>query len=112
MQVNGKDFRTVWMEGTVVKMIDQPLLPHRFEITDLVDYHATARAIQTMVVRGAPAIGASGAYGMAQAVCAASGDGWREVCHDASPSYHVSSSITPRSSLRSAWQKSACGSAA
>ena len=78
MQVNGQDYRTVWMEGSVVKMIDQPLLPHRFEIADLEDYHATACAIQTMVVRGAPAIGASGAYGMTQAVLAATGEGWRD----------------------------------
>ena len=77
MQVDGTHYRTVWMEGATVKMIDQPLIPHRFEIVELPDYHATARAIQTMIVRGAPAIGACGAYGMAQAVLAAEGEEWR-----------------------------------
>lgn len=50
-------------------MIDQRLLPGRFEIVALSDYHQVAEAIQTMVVRGAPAIGASAAFGMALAAC-------------------------------------------
>src|SRR5664280_718422 len=66
MRVGGKDYRTIWMEGAIVKTINQPLLPHRFEIIDLPDHHATARAIKTMIVRGAGAIGSAGAYGMAQ----------------------------------------------
>jgi len=72
MKVGGKHYRTVWMEGSVIRMINQPLLPHEFEIVDLPDHHAVANAITTMVVRGAPAIGATGAYGMAQAAQAAS----------------------------------------
>jgi methylthioribose-1-phosphate isomerase len=48
-------------------MINQPLLPHAFEIAELPDHRATAEAIRTMVVRGAGAIGATGALGMAQA---------------------------------------------
>jgi S-methyl-5-thioribose-1-phosphate isomerase len=78
MNIGGKHYRTVWMEGPVVRMIDQPLLPHRFEIVSLADCHATAEAIRTMVVRGAPAIGATGGYGMAQAALAASPAAWRE----------------------------------
>ncbi len=73
MIVQGKHYRTVWLkkdEG-VVQMIDQTLLPHRFEIIDLDDYHQTARAISVMNVRGAGAIGATGAYGMAQCALAA-----------------------------------------
>ena len=54
------------MDGTVVKMINQPLLPHRFEIFDSPDHRETARSIRDMIVRGAPAIGATAAYGMAQ----------------------------------------------
>ena len=77
MNVDGKHYRTVWLEGAVVRMIDQVNIPHRFEIIDLPDCHATARAIQTMIVRGAPAIGAAGAYGMAQAALAASPEAWR-----------------------------------
>ena len=67
MLVNGQPTRTVWMEGSTVHMIDQPLLPHRFQIAQLPHHRDTARSISTMVVRGAGAIGATGAYGMAQA---------------------------------------------
>lgn len=78
MIVNGKHYRTVWMEGSVVKMINQPVIPHRFEIVDLVDHRATARAIKEMVVRGAGAIGATAGYGMAQVALEAPADGdWR-----------------------------------
>jgi S-methyl-5-thioribose-1-phosphate isomerase len=56
------------MEGRSVKLINQPLLPHRFEIFSADDHRATARAIREMTVRGAPAIGATAAYGMAQAI--------------------------------------------
>jgi S-methyl-5-thioribose-1-phosphate isomerase len=78
MLVNGTHYRTVWMEGSTIRMINQPLLPFRFEIIDLPDHHAAARAIQTMIVRGAPAIGATGAYGMAQAYLLANEKDWRE----------------------------------
>lgn len=78
MQVEGKPYRTVWMEGGVVKMINQQLIPHRFEIIDLPTHRDTAEAIRTMIVRGAPAIGASGGYGMAQAALEApDGAGFR-----------------------------------
>ena len=66
MQVNGKHYRTVIMEGSTVRMINQPLIPYRFELIDLPTHRDTARAIRTMVVRGAGAIGAAGGYGMAQ----------------------------------------------
>ncbi|TSA54846.1 MAG: S-methyl-5-thioribose-1-phosphate isomerase [Dehalococcoidia bacterium] len=66
MKVNGKHYRTIWMEGRVVKTIEQRLLPHKFEIVDLSDHRSTAVAINTMVIRGAGAIGAAAAYGMAQ----------------------------------------------
>lgn len=67
MNVGGKPYRTVWMEGRVVRMIDQPLLPYCFAIADLPTHRDTAEAITTMVVRGAGAIGAAAGYGMAQA---------------------------------------------
>jgi methylthioribose-1-phosphate isomerase len=67
MLVNGIHHRTVWMEGSVVKMIDQPMLPHEFRIIDLPRHTDTADSISTMIVRGAGAIGATGAYGVAQA---------------------------------------------
>ncbi len=52
-----------------LRMIDQRLLPGRFEVVTLADYHAVAEAIRSMVVRGAPAIGASAAFGVALAAC-------------------------------------------
>ncbi|MFZ5478547.1 MAG: S-methyl-5-thioribose-1-phosphate isomerase [Myxococcota bacterium] len=67
MLVNGKPTRTVWWEADRVRMINQPLLPHRFEIVDMPTYRETAIAIRDMTVRGAGAIGATGALGVAQA---------------------------------------------
>lgn len=55
-------------------MIDQRLLPHRFEIIDLPTHVETAHAIADMAIRGAGAIGATGAYGMAQAALQAPHD--------------------------------------
>jgi len=52
-----------------LKMIDQRLLPGRFEVVTYNDYRQVASAIRDMVVRGAPAIGASAAFGMALAAC-------------------------------------------
>lgn len=62
-----KDYKTVWFERGIVKMIDQPKIPHKFRIHECKTYKDTAEAIRTMIVRGAPAIGASACYGMAQA---------------------------------------------
>jgi methylthioribose-1-phosphate isomerase len=59
--------RTIWWEDNQVKMIDQRILPLQYEILSYSDYRAVAAAITDMVVRGAPAIGAAGAYGMALA---------------------------------------------
>jgi methylthioribose-1-phosphate isomerase len=76
MRVDGRPTRTVWMDGPTVKMIDQPRLPHTFQIADLHHHTETASAISTMVVRGAGAIGATGAFGMAQAALEAPDDGF------------------------------------
>jgi translation initiation factor eIF-2B subunit alpha/methylthioribose-1-phosphate isomerase len=62
-----RDVRSVWMEDTKVNFIDQRILPHRFEIYSAEKLEDVAYAIKDMVVRGAPAIGAGAAYGMAQA---------------------------------------------
>ncbi|MBN1401784.1 MAG: S-methyl-5-thioribose-1-phosphate isomerase, partial [Anaerolineae bacterium] len=74
MKVAGTHYRTVWLEGSTVRMINQHLIPHRFEIVGLETHRDTAEAIRTMVVRGAGAIGASAGYGMAQAVLEAPDD--------------------------------------
>jgi methylthioribose-1-phosphate isomerase len=59
--------RTIeWADGQV-RMIDQRLLPDKFVVNSYDDYRAVAEAITTMVIRGAPAIGAAGAFGIALA---------------------------------------------
>jgi methylthioribose-1-phosphate isomerase len=67
MKVQGKDYRTVWMEGSSVLMIEQNLLPFEFSIFESKSYRETSLAIRTMIVRGAGAIGAAAGYAMAQA---------------------------------------------
>ncbi|MCB0110326.1 MAG: S-methyl-5-thioribose-1-phosphate isomerase, partial [Caldilineaceae bacterium] len=59
--------RTVFWEDHKVKMIDQRLLPSQYIIADFDSVEGVARSIKEMYVRGAPAIGAAGAYGMALA---------------------------------------------
>jgi methylthioribose-1-phosphate isomerase len=67
MIIDGNHYRTVWFEDGKLNLINQPLLPHRFEIVRFGDFREVADAIETMVVRGAPAIGAAGAFAMALA---------------------------------------------
>ena len=67
MKVAGKNYTAVWMKGHLVMAINQPLLPHRFEVTSFKNHRETAEAIRTMIVRGAPAIGVAAAYGLALA---------------------------------------------
>ena len=83
MKVNGTPTRTVWWEDGQVHLINQPLLPHRFESLALSTHHQTADAIQTMIVRGAGAIGATGGFAMAQAVHAAPDIGFHEAVAEA-----------------------------
>ena len=51
-----------------VLLIEQRLLPHEFRVVPARDFRQTARAIQDMIVRGAGAIAATAAYGLAQGV--------------------------------------------
>lgn len=75
IKVNGetREQWTLWREGSELKMIDQRLLPHRFEILTLHSHRETAEAIRDMAVRGAGAIGVAGGYGVAQAALEAKG---------------------------------------
>jgi len=59
--------RTLWWEDNQLKMIDQRVLPLTFTVLSYDRYEAVAEAITDMVVRGAPAIGAAGGFGMALA---------------------------------------------
>jgi methylthioribose-1-phosphate isomerase len=69
MKINGRPYRTIWPnEDGTVEVIDQTKLPHRFETTRLATMEEAAQAIRSMVVRGAPLIGATAAYGVALAL--------------------------------------------
>ncbi|MCK4311794.1 MAG: S-methyl-5-thioribose-1-phosphate isomerase [Candidatus Cloacimonetes bacterium] len=67
MKVNGKNYRTIWMEGSSVFLIEQNLLPFKFEIHEAKTYKQTCTAIRDMLVRGAGAIGTSAGFALAQA---------------------------------------------
>jgi len=62
-----RDIRALWMEKGVVKAIDQRLLPGQLKIVTIRTVAEMAHAISDMTIRGAPSIGAAGAYGMALA---------------------------------------------
>ena len=83
MKVNGVPQRTIWLsvDGVSVAVIDQTQLPHRFATRTLTTLADVEHAIKTMVVRGAPLIGATAAYGMALAMAADSGDAMLEEAH-------------------------------
>ncbi|MDD3180469.1 MAG: S-methyl-5-thioribose-1-phosphate isomerase [Opitutaceae bacterium] len=68
LQDRTRHFRTVAFNPArnAVQLIDQRLLPHRFAVVSTRDFRETARAIRDMTVRGAPAIAATAAYGLAQ----------------------------------------------
>lgn len=83
MKVKGTPFRAIWlaMDGWSVEVIDQRRLPHEFSIVQITDVEEAAVAIKDMVVRGAPLIGATAAYGMALAMRADASDGALEDAH-------------------------------
>src|ERR1700730_17933250 len=70
MKISGRHYRTIWLNADVrsVEVIDQSKLPHAFETQTLRSFHDAAEAIKNMIVRGAPLIGVTGAYGLALAV--------------------------------------------
>jgi methylthioribose-1-phosphate isomerase len=66
MQVEGVAYRAIQLtdDGWSVEVIDQTLLPHDFRLLRLATLDDAARAIRDMIVRGAPLIGATAAYGL------------------------------------------------
>ena len=68
MRVDGRERRTIWDEDGRVRVVDQTRLPHALEVVDLSTRADVERAIRDMVVRGAPLIGATAAYGVALAM--------------------------------------------
>ena len=70
MKIDGKPYRSIWIneDGWSVGIIDQTRLPHEFVLARLATVEDAAHAIEAMLVRGAPLIGATAAYGMALAM--------------------------------------------
>ena len=66
MRVGDKSYRSIWLtdDGRSVEIIDQTRLPHEFRIVSLQSLDDAAHAIREMLVRGAPLIGATAAYGV------------------------------------------------
>jgi methylthioribose-1-phosphate isomerase len=69
MKISGTHYRTIWPTAAgTVRVIDQSRLPFEFATIDLETLEDAAHVIRSMVVRGAPLIGATAAYGMALAL--------------------------------------------
>ena len=66
MKVKGKNYKSIWLDKkkSVVVAIDQRLLPHQFKLLYLKNINDIKKAIKEMVVRGAPLIGVTAAYGI------------------------------------------------
>ncbi len=84
MNVDGTHYRTIWLaaDGWAVEIIDQTKLPFNFETVRLENVEDAAVAIKDMLVRGAPLIGATAAYGMALAMHADPSDVALERAYD------------------------------
>ena len=76
MRINGKSWRSIWLaaDGRRVEIIDQTRLPHEFRVTTLATLADAAHAIREMLVRGAPLIGATAAYGVCLGLAGGAGD--------------------------------------
>ena len=66
MKVKGKNYRSIWLDKkkSIVVVIDQRQLPHQFKLLYLKNIKEIKKAIKEMVVRGAPLIGVTAAYGI------------------------------------------------
>ncbi len=86
MKISGRAYRTIWprdpRDSGGVEVIDQTKLPHRFETRTLKSVEDAAHAIKAMIVRGAPLIGATAAYGMALAMRGDASDEALDRAHD------------------------------
>lgn len=76
MKVNQQHYRTIWADASqaYVEIINQTVLPFKFEVVRITQLAQMVTAIKTMQVRGAPLIGAAAAYGMALATHAEASD--------------------------------------
>src|SRR3979411_1585895 len=84
MKCEGRHLRSIWLEpdGWSVSAIDQRRLPYQFVVEHLTDCDAAVDAIRSMLVRGAPLIGATAAFGVALAMRADSSDASLDHAYD------------------------------
>jgi methylthioribose-1-phosphate isomerase len=84
MKIHGRHYRTIWVaaDGWSVEVIDQTKLPFQFVTKRLASADEAGEAIKSMVVRGAPLIGATGAYGLCMALRADASDEALERAYD------------------------------
>lgn len=85
MNIDGRPFTTLWLaedDGWTVEVLDQRRLPHRVEIRRLQTLADAAHAIREMVVRGAPLIGVTAAYGLSLALRADPSDAGLAAAYD------------------------------
>ena len=68
MRIENKQYKTIWIEKGLVRIIDQTKLPHKLVIKNLNSVDDAINAIKNMEVRGAPLIGATAAYGIVLAI--------------------------------------------
>jgi len=81
MQVNGKNYQTIWVHPDnkqIIQVIDQRKLPFEFQIIDLKTSVDAFEAIKNMTVRGAPLIGVTGAYGIYLGLISGDDDHWKD----------------------------------
>ncbi len=85
MHIDGKHYHTIWVkedDSKIIQVIDQRLLPFRFGIYDLKTVEDTYFAIREMIVRGAPLIGVTAAYGMYLALLEFTGGDLKKHLHE------------------------------
>ena len=70
------DMRAIMWIGDAIRLIDQTVLPEETRYLDVRDVDTLVEAIRRLAVRGAPALGAAGAYGVALAMLQARRAGW------------------------------------
>ncbi len=84
MNVDGVPYRSIWVnqDGVSIDVIDQTRLPHEFRIRNLTTLGDACAAISDMVVRGAPLIGATAAYGFYLAMLQDASDTAMDIAYD------------------------------
>jgi methylthioribose-1-phosphate isomerase len=90
--------RTIEWKAGVVRMIDQRKLPHEYVEVEFTDYRDVATAIKDMYIRGAPAIGAAAAFGLALAAVHSSAQSTSELATDVRQAADVLRATRPTAS--------------